>query len=209
MEVVSVDIDPRHRPDLLLDIRDFDETRYPRDHFQFVWASPPCEAYSGCRSNVKGDDEVGRPRREEAMRSADDLVRKTLAIIRYFDQASWCIENPATSRLWMREVARGLVAQSVITSYCSYGARYRKDTRISSSLGLMLDRCQGEGRCPAMVGNRHLEHAQKGGGGVSGTYHTLDELHSIPRKLVEVILRQIVNASGHRRRPPADVLQTR
>ena len=142
------------------------------------------------------------------MRSADDLVRKTLAIIRYFDQASWCIENPATSRLWMREVAQGLAAQSVITSYCSYGARYRKDTRISSSLGLMLDRCPGEGRCPAMVGSRHLEYAQQGGGGVSNKRHSLDELHSIPRKLVEVILRQVVNAAGPHRRPPADVLQT-
>ncbi len=209
LEVVSVDIDPRHSPDIQLDIRDFDETQYPRDHFQFIWASPPCETYSNCRSNVKGDDEVGRPRREEAMRSADDLVRKTLVVIEYFDQASWCIENPATSRLWMREVARGLAAQSVITSYCSYGARYRKDTRISSSLGLMLDRCPGEGRCPAMVGSRHLERAQQGGGGVSNRRHTLDELHSIPRKLVEVILRQVVNATGPRRRPPADVLQTR
>ena len=183
-EVLSVDIDPRHNPDLLLDIRDFDEFRYPKDHFQFIWASPPCESYSQARSNVKGD-------REEAMRSADDLVRKTLDIIQHFNQASWCIENPATSRLWMREVARGLAAQSTITSYCSFGTGYRKDTRISNSLGLVLPRCPGAGLCPAMVGSRHMSHAQKGGGGVTDKYHTLDELHSIPRGLVEDILRQV------------------
>ena len=183
-EVLSVDIDPRHNPDLLLDIRDFDEFRYPKDHFQFIWASPPCESYSQAWS-IKGD-------REEAMRSADDLVRKPLDIIQHFNQASWCIENPATSRLWMREVARGLAAQSTITSYCSFGTGYRKDTRISNSLGLVLPRCPGAGLCPAMVGSSHLEHAQKGGGGVMGKYHTLDELHSIPRGLVEDILRQVL-----------------
>ncbi len=183
-EVMSVDKCTRHNPDLLLDIRDFDEFRYPKDHFQFIWASPPCESYSQAWS-IKGD-------REEAMRSADDLVRKTLEIIQHFNQASWCIENPATSRLWMREVARGLAAQSTITSYCSYGTGYRKDTRISNSLGLVLPRCPGAGLCPAMVGSSHLEHAQKGGGGVTDTYHTLDELHSIPRGLVEDILRQVV-----------------
>ncbi len=198
-EVLSVDKCPRHNPDLLLDIRDFDEFRYPKDHFQFIWASPPCESYSQAWS-IKGD-------REEAMRSADDLVRKTLEIIQHFNQASWCIENPATSRLWMREVARGLAAQSTITSYCSFGMGYRKDTRISNSLGLVLPRCPGAGLCPAMVGSRHLEHAQKGGGGVTGKYHTLDQLHSIPRGLVEDILRQVVKHqySPHPPGPPDDV----
>ncbi len=192
-EVLSVDIDPRHSPDLLLDIQNFDESQYDRDHFQFIWASPPCESYS--QANNKGD-------REEAMRSADDLVRKTLEIIQHFNQASWCIENPATSRLWMREVARGLAAQSTITSYCSYGTGYRKDTRISNSLGLVLPRCPGAGFCPAMVGSRHLEHAQKGGGGVTGKYHTLDELHSIPRGLVEDIWRQVKHPPPPPPQPP-------
>ena len=200
-EVLSVDIDPRHNPDLLLDIRDFDEFRYPKDHFQFIWASPPCESYSQARS-IKGD-------REEAMRSADDLVRKTLEIIQHFNQASWCIENPATSRLWMREVARGLAAQSTITSYCSFGTGYRKDTRISNSLGLVLPRCPGAGLCPAMVGSRHKEFAQKGvnrlrQGAPEQRNHTLDELHSIPRGLVEDILRQVKNLDfPHPNIPPA------
>ena len=198
-EVLSVDIDDRHHPDLVMDIRDFDETQYPCDHFQFIWASPPCEAYSRARSNA-------RVERDELMRQTDELVSKTRKIIRYFDGASWCIENPATSRLWMREVARGLAARSVITSYCSYGYRYRKDTRISNSLGLVLDRCPGAGHCPAMVGSRHLEHAQRGPSrGTHNIRHTLDELHSIPNGLVEEIMRQVVkehaNDNGHIHHP--------
>ena len=193
-DVLSVDIDPSHAPDLNMDIMDFDETMYPTDAFQFIWASPPCEAYSVARTNVLGDREVD-------MQKADDLVRKTLEIVRYFGQASWCIENPATSRLWTRDVTIGLATHSVmprsccVTSYCSYGTRYRKNTRISNSIGLVLERCPGEGKCPSMVGSRHVECAQQGGVGAYGSKrHTRDELHSIPSGLVEEILSQVVKA---------------
>ena len=134
------------------------------------------------------------------MRKADYLVRKTLEIIRYFGQASWCIENPAASRLWARELyVSGCLplgpASCCVTSYCSYGTRYRKNTRISNSIGLALERCPGEGKCPSMVGSRHVERAQQGSGGAYGSKrHTRDELHSIPSALVEEILRQVVKA---------------
>ena len=105
----------------------------------------------------------------------------------------------------MREVARGLAAQSVTTSYCSYGYRYRKDTRISNSLGLVLDRCPGATLCPAMVGSRHLESAQQGNtGGPDNKQHTIDELHSMPSGLVEEIMRQVVKecANDNNHTPP-------
>jgi hypothetical protein len=34
-----------------------------------------------------------------------------------------------------------------------------------------------------MLGKRHREHAQKGGGGVDNTFHSRDELHRIPEGL--------------------------
>ncbi len=195
LDVLSVDIDPSHAPDLNMDIMDFDETMYPTDAFQFIWASPPCEAYSTARTKRPGDREVD-------MRKSDGLVRKTLEIVRYFGQASWCIENPATSRLWTRELSATVSgclplgpASCCVTSYCSYGTRYRKNTRISNSIGLVLERCPGEGKCPSMVGSRHVECAQQGGVGAYGSKrHTRDELHSIPSGLVAGILRQVVKA---------------
>ena len=181
-EVTSVDINPKANADHL-DILHFDETAYPQDHFQFIWASPPCESYSTARTNAKVE-------RAEAMRNADRLVAKTRQIIVHFG-CQWAIENPLHSKIWTREVSCGLKENSCITSYCSFGYAYRKDTRIASSFGLKLPRCPGAGLCPSMVGSRHIEHAQKGGGGVSGRYHSLDELHSIPNGFIKEIFRQL------------------
>ena len=47
-----------------------------------------------------------------------------------------------------------------------------------------------------MVGKKHLELAQLGGGGYTNRYHTRDELHRIPEGLVREILRQLANAQG-------------
>ena len=188
-EVISVDINPRANPVLLQDIQEFDETAYPKDYFQFVWASPPCESYSRARSKAKVDQ-------DEAMQLADSLLIKTRQIIAYYFGCHWCIENPATSQLWIREVSRGLLQSSCITSYCCFGMQYRKDTRIANSFGLSLPRCPGAGLCPAMIGSRHKEHAQKGRnlkkkGSALQRNHTLDELHSIPSSLCRSVLAQV------------------
>ena len=90
-ETVSLDICPRHSPDLCMDIMDFDETQYPKN-FDFIWASPDCRAYSVARTNAKIPQ-------DEAMAASDRLVEKTRRIINYFGCA-YCIENPANSRLW-------------------------------------------------------------------------------------------------------------
>ena len=189
-ETVTLDICPRHAPDLCMSILDFDESAWPRDQFQFLWASVPCESYSSARTVAK----LGR---EDAMRLGDELVAKTLRIIAHFHEAEWCVENPMLSRLWTRPVASELVKKSYVTSYCSFGYKYRKSTRIACSKPLSLPKCKGRGKCQAMVGSRHLEHAQKGGGGVTNAYHSLDQLHSIPPALVQLILSQLFH-------PPTD-----
>ena len=150
--------------------------------------------------------------RDQAMAASDKLVAKTRQIIDYFGCA-YCIENPASSRLWKREVAAGLCAHcelhrlrshcelrvtplSVVTSYCSFGYPYSKNTRLANNFGLILPRCPGPGLCPQMIGSKHMEHAQRGRGGVIDKEHTKDELHSIPEGLVREIFRQL-NAGGH------------
>ena len=135
------------------------------------------------------------------MKAADELVAHTLKIIRFY-KCHFCIENPASSRLWKRDVARELLDSSCITSYCSFGMPYRKDTRIASSFPLNLPRCLGEGRCQAMIGRSHKEWAQrainlKRKGAAEQRNHTLDELHSIPCDLIKAILDQLHHTTSH------------
>ena len=137
------------------------------------------------------------------MQRADALVGKTLRIVEWFHGAEWAVENPASSRLWKREVASELAKKSWVTSYCAFGYNYKKNTRISCSKPLTLPVCGGVGVCPAMIGSSHLEHAQQGhrgrhkehaqkaGGGTLNVYHTRNQLHSIPPGLIELILSQV------------------
>ena len=177
-DCVSLDICPRHSPDLCMSVLDFDETAYPRDAFDFIWASPPCEAFSVAKCRGRGG---GAELREADMVVAEALVAKTKQILDHFD-AHYCVENPKGSRLWNREIGLQLRARSVLVSYCQYGYNYRKTTRIAASFPLSLPVCQGAGWCASMIGTKHLRHAQRGGGGAETgrTSHTMDELHSIP-----------------------------
>ena len=193
-ECVSLDICPRHEPTICDDIRNAEARLralglWEPGSFDFVWASPDCRAYS--RAKTKSHDDP-----EAAMVASDELVQATLDLFWHFD-APWCLENPDGSRLWAREVARPLVARplgrSVKTSYCAFGYPYRKNTRLASSFLSDLPSCPGPGRCPAMVGRRHLEMAQRGGGGTTNRYHTRDELHRIPEGLVREIFKQLAN----------------
>ena len=121
----------------------------------FCWASPDCRAYSQARTEATIS-------RDKAMAASDRLVAKTGQIVNYYTCAS-CIENPALSRIWKRKgVSDGLLAKSVVTSYCSLGYSYRKNTRLSSSFPLILPICPGRGSCPQMIGNKHKQHETEG-----------------------------------------------
>jgi hypothetical protein len=188
-EVTTLDVCPRHGPDLCMDILAWDFRELSPDSFDYIHASCPCEVYSRARST--GGD---RP-----LEAADILVHKTLEILNYFQGALWTIENPAGSLLWKRPVAVGL--QKTRTSYCSYGFFYQKSTTFANNFGLVLRPPCDRKTCQAMVGGRHREHAQKGGGGADNIYHSTDHLHRIPPELCADILRQVEQHEGRLSQP--------
>jgi SAM-dependent methyltransferase len=171
-EVISLDISPRYAPSICANILDWQYKNLPRGHFDVVWASCPCEHYSIARSNAS------TPR---DLLMADTLVLRTQEIIEWFGPRHYFVENPSGSQLWLRFKWPRLVK----TSYCAYGFPYRKNTTIATNCVdfSLKDPCGGAGVCESMVGNIHMEHAQKGGGGASNVYHTRDELHRIPQGL--------------------------
>ena len=97
--VISLDILPGAT--ITSNILDWEYKNYPREHFDFVWASPPCTEYSKARTRAK------RPRDFDG---ADAIVRRTLEIIWFFRPPLWLIENPQTGYLKNREIMRETLA---------------------------------------------------------------------------------------------------
>jgi hypothetical protein len=108
-----------------------------------------------------------------------------LEIFEYFHPMWWFMENPQTGLLKTRDVVRNLPYKDV--TYCSYGAPFRKKTRVWTNCDVWKPRplCDKK-TCPAVVDGRHIKSAQRGpcGGRGSSDACKLNELHAIPRELV-------------------------
>lgn len=177
-EVVSLDWDPRFKADLVVDIRKWDYKSLPRDYFSLIWASPMCTQYSRARTTAK------TPRN---LPDADSLVQAALRIIEYFSCA-YFLENPQTGLLKTRPFMQGLPYRDV--TYCSYGFKYQKKTRIWTNTAWVPARALcNKKSCPAVVDGRHIQTAQQGPGkGSAGRRANdeleLEELYSLPPALV-------------------------
>ncbi len=185
-EVVSLDVDPKSHPTICADILGWDEKTYPKDHFQFIWASPLCTFYSRARTLRKST--------EEELAYADSLVQKTLQIIKYYG-AHWAFENPQTGRLKNRPFMQELNLPFEDVTYCRYGARYKKTTRIWNSLGEHWQPepvCCVKSRCEHFAANMHPATAQRGPCRSSGEMRTGDDftqnqLYHVPARLCDEI----------------------
>ena len=120
-EVTSLDADATTRPTICTDVQAWDYGTYPPGHFDLIWASPVCTEFSRALTR--------RPRRLE---DGDRLVLKTIEIIGYLRPRWWAVENPRTGLLKSRPYMQALPYNDV--SYCMYGFRYQKTTRIWNNL---------------------------------------------------------------------------
>ena len=178
-QVTSLDSDPQSRPSLCCDVLEWDYRTFEPGHFDFVWASPVCTEFSRAMTR--------RPRRLE---EGDRLVLRTIEIIGYLRPRWWAIENARSGLLKTRSYMEGLPFDDV--TYCQYGYRYRKATRIWNNLPWHPSRpvCCRSRRCEAFNNGRHAETAQRQGG-KERIGQNRDQLYSIPPRLCEEIAASV------------------
>jgi hypothetical protein len=164
-EVISVDINnykgkfiPTHQVDILK----FDYKIYPQDHFDIVWASPPCTYFSslirpwiGREKGKKGNKYIyTRELFNADFENGVKWVKKSIEIINYFNPKKWYIENPEMGQLKNQEFMKDL--PYTIVDYCCYADwGCRKRTRVWTNVKYTGELCKGKGKCPNMVGNKH------------------------------------------------------
>ena len=151
----TVSVDLILEADHKCDIMEFDYKQYPQDHFDVVWASPPCTAYSNLQNCWLNRERKGKVFTKECMeedrKEADKLVLKTLEIIDYFKPSLWFIENPQTGQLRKREMMKDIPFYDV--DYCMYSDwGYKKRTRIWTNKEHFSPKlCDAKGTCGNMV----------------------------------------------------------
>jgi hypothetical protein len=166
-DVISLDID--ERADIVCDILEWDYKSFPRDSFDIIWASPPCNEYSIMNRC--------RPEKICDLEGADKLVKKTLEIIEYFNPVWWFIENPQTGDLKKRPFMKDLTFIDI--DYCMFGWYIRKRTRIWTNKKDLQNRLCDKS-CGAMIGNKHENFSSLNIPGMN----RLDLRHTIPCDLI-------------------------
>ena len=180
-DVVSLDL---KNADINCNILEWDYKQYDTGYFDFIWASPPCTEYSRAKTTgVRKIDE------------ANAIVLKTIEIIKFFQPLVFFIENPQTGLLKQQPFMSEF--RYVDVDYCKYGFNYRKRTRLWSNLLQFVPRDLCKRDCGKMIGNKHIETAQRLPSGCKSQWgdnyvkHKQDELYKIPSDLIYDIFSAI------------------
>ena len=128
-ELVTLDLEPKFGNTISADILSM--TAEKLGDFDFIWASPPCEAFSvaSIGHHWGGGKNAYQPKTEHAILS-QRLVEHTIRLIKEIDPIGWVIENP-------RGVLRKLPCVDglplVTVTYCRYGDTRMKPTDLWGS----------------------------------------------------------------------------
>ena len=165
---------------------DWDYNIYEPGYFDVVWASPPCTEYSQAKST--GVRKMGY---------ANQIVVRTLDIIKYFNPNYYIIENPQTGLLKNQSFMNDL--HYVDIDYCKYGMPYRKRTRLWNNVSQWLPKPVCKKDCDSMNGNKHKATTQRLPNGKKQDWENQQsfkqtDLYVIPESLIYDILNSIWNS---------------
>jgi hypothetical protein len=177
-ETTTLDILPKFLPTHCCNILDWNYKQYPEGYFDVIWASPNCKDYSSLNFLSK---------KVKDLTESNNLIKKTLEIIEYFNPQYWYLENPQTGSLKDQKFMQFLPYNDV--DYCKYGFEYRKRTRVWNNNekwnGKVL--CKKDNFCNGKKENgKHVNFRWiTRGAGVSTRW---EQRIMIPPKLIENVL---------------------
>lgn len=187
-EVITLDSDKQFKPNIVSDILKWDYKILPMNYFDVIWASPPCQCFS-VASIGKYWRKGGVPKDAKAI-EAQEIVLKTLEIIKYFNPQYWFIENP---RAMLRKMPFMLFLPRQTITYCQYGDDRMKPTDIWGTFpeGFKIMSCKNGSNC-------HISAPRGSRTGTQGIKTSIDRSR-IPeffcQSLAISIKKEILNAT--------------
>lgn len=124
---VTLDLEPRFNCTVTADILSITANDLDKfGQFDFVWASPPCEAFSvaSIGHHWGGGKRAYVPKTSHAVLSLK-IVEKTISLIKGLNPKAWLIENP---RGVLRKLPVVAKLPRTTVSYCQYGDKRMKPT---------------------------------------------------------------------------------
>jgi len=193
-DVTSLDL---KNADINCDILQWDYTQYQPNHFDIIWASPPCNSFSKLQYTHRKKDEIIKNIEATGL----PILRRTEEIIDYLKPKYYFIENPQTGLM-----KKYLTRPRYDVDYCMYSDwGYKKCTSIWTNVkGFNPLLCNK--KCGNMIEIKqdnkiHLIHRKHNGNSSRKAYYradsgtTLQERYRIPPKLIKSLFDKVLLAS--------------